>query len=71
MWIDAKKFTVVNGSDDTWSVRSEGNEINTETSTINSTKKPKTIDFTPTEGDGIRISIPWDLSALSDNWRCD
>ena len=53
MWTDAKKLTVVNGSDDTWSLRSEGNEIRKVTSTINLTKKPKTIDFTPTEGEGI------------------
>jgi uncharacterized protein (TIGR03067 family) len=49
---DAKKITVVNGSDGTWSVRSEGKEISKGTSTFDPTKKPKTIDFTPTEGGG-------------------
>lgn len=49
---DAKKLTVVNGSDGTWSIRSEGNEVTKGTSTIDPTKKPKTLDFTPTEGEG-------------------
>lgn len=48
---DAKKVTVVNGSDGTWSVRSEGKEIVKGTSTIYPTQKPRIIDFTPTEGD--------------------
>ena len=47
---DAKKFTVVNGSDGTWSLRSDGMEICKGTSTIDPTKKLKTIDFTFTEG---------------------
>jgi uncharacterized protein (TIGR03067 family) len=49
---DAKKFTVVNGSDGTWILRDEDREINRGTSTIDPTKKPKAIDFTVTEGDG-------------------
>ena len=49
---DAKKLTVVNCSDGTWSIRSEGNEVTKGTSTIDPTKKPKTLDFTPTEGEG-------------------
>ena len=49
---DAKKLKVVNGSDGTWSLFSEGKEISKGTSTIDPTKKPKTIDFTPTEGEG-------------------
>jgi len=49
---DAKKFTVVNGSDGTWSLRSEGNVISKGISTFDPTTKPKTIDFTPTEGGG-------------------
>ncbi|MEX0713417.1 MAG: TIGR03067 domain-containing protein [Pirellulales bacterium] len=49
---DATKLTVVNGSDGTWSLRSEDKEISKGTSTIDPTKKPKTIDFTPTEGEG-------------------
>ena len=47
---DAKKLTVVNGSDGTWSLLSEDKEISKGTSTFDPTKKPKTIDFTPTEG---------------------
>jgi uncharacterized protein (TIGR03067 family) len=49
---DAKKITVVNGDDGTWSVRSEGKEISKGTSTFDPTQKPKTIDFTPTESGG-------------------
>jgi uncharacterized protein (TIGR03067 family) len=49
---DAKKLTVVNGSDGTWSLRSEDKEISKGTSTIDPTKKRKTIDFTITEGEG-------------------
>ena len=49
---DAKKLTVVNGSDGTWSLRSEGKEISKGTSTIDPTKNPKTIDLTWTEGEG-------------------
>lgn len=48
---DAKKITVVNDSDGTWSVRSEGKEISMGTSTFDPTTTPKTIDFTPTEGE--------------------
>lgn len=47
---DASKFTVVNGADGAWSLRSEGNEIIKGTSTIDPTQKPKTIDFMPTSG---------------------
>lgn len=49
---DAKKITVANGDDGIWSVRSEGKEIGKGTSIFDPTKKPKTIDFTPTEGGG-------------------
>jgi uncharacterized protein (TIGR03067 family) len=52
MEADARKLTVVNGSDGTWSLRSEGQEVSKGTSTVDPTKKPKTIDLTPTEGDG-------------------
>jgi uncharacterized protein (TIGR03067 family) len=47
---DAKKITVVNQADGTWSIQLEGKEIAKGTSEINPTSKPKTIDFTPTEG---------------------
>jgi uncharacterized protein (TIGR03067 family) len=48
---DAKKLTVVNGSDGTWKLLSEGKELIKGTSTFDPLNKPKTIDFTPTEGD--------------------
>ena len=48
---DANQLTVVNGSDGTWSLRSEGKEIGKGTSTFDPNQKPKTIDFTPTTGD--------------------
>lgn len=48
---EAQKLSVVNGSDGAWSIRSEGKEIGKGTSAIDPTAEPKTIDFTPTEGD--------------------
>ena len=48
---DAKALTVVNGADGTWSLRDKGEERSKGTSTFDPTKKPKTIDFTPTIGD--------------------
>ena len=48
---DARKLSVVNGSDGTWSLFSEDGGVWKGTSTIDPTKTPKTIDFTPTEGD--------------------
>ena len=49
---DAKKLTMVNGPDGTWSLRSEDKEISKGISTFDPTTKPKSIDFTPTEGEG-------------------
>jgi uncharacterized protein (TIGR03067 family) len=49
---DAKKITVVNGPDGTWTLFSDGQEIGKGTNSFDPTKKPKTIDFTQTEGDG-------------------
>jgi len=49
---DAEKLLVVNGSDGTWTLLSAGKEISKGTSTIDPTRNPKTIDFTPTEGAG-------------------
>lgn len=49
---DARKLTVINGSDGTWSLLSEGKEICQGTSSFDPTKKPKTIDFKITEGGG-------------------
>jgi uncharacterized protein (TIGR03067 family) len=48
---DAKKLSVVNGSDGTWSLRSDGNEIAKGTSTIDPTQNLRTIDITATDGD--------------------
>src|SRR5262245_26216461 len=52
MEADARKITVVNGSDGTWSIRLEEKEISKGTSTIDPTRQPRTIDFTSTEGEG-------------------
>jgi uncharacterized protein (TIGR03067 family) len=49
---DAKKLTVVIGSDGTWNLYLEDKENNKGTSTIDPSKKPKTIDLTPAKGDG-------------------
>jgi uncharacterized protein (TIGR03067 family) len=49
---DAKKITVVNGPDGTWTLFSDGKEVGKGTNSFDPTKKPKTIDFTQTEGDG-------------------
>ena len=49
---DIQKLRVVNDSDGTWNLRSEGKEISKGTSTFDPTTKPKAIDFTPTEGEG-------------------
>jgi uncharacterized protein (TIGR03067 family) len=47
---DAKKITVVNHVDGTWSIRVDDKEIAKGTSEIDPTQNPKTIDFTPSEG---------------------
>ena len=49
---DANKLKVVNGSDGTWSLFSEGKEVSNGTSTIDPTKQPKSIDFTATDAQG-------------------
>ncbi len=49
---DARKLSVVNGADGTWSLQSEGKETAHGTSAINPIGKPKTIDFTIAEGGG-------------------
>src|SRR5271165_31407 len=48
---DFKKMKVVNGLDGTWSLQVEGRDVWKGTSQINPSKKPKTIDFTPSEGE--------------------
>jgi len=42
---DARRLTVVNRADGTWSLWSEGEVVTEGTSTIDPLKKPKTIDF--------------------------
>ena len=49
---DAKKLSVVNGPGETWSLFFEGKEVAKGTNSFDPTKKPKTIDFTITEGGG-------------------
>ncbi len=49
---DGENSTVVNGPDGTWTLHENGKVAGKGTSTIDPTKKPKTIDFTVTEGDG-------------------
>ena len=49
---DARKLSVVNGPDGVWSLLSEGKEVAKGTNAFDPTKKPKTIDFTITEGGG-------------------
>lgn len=49
---DARKITVVNGSDGTWTVLSDDQEISRGTSTIDPLENPRTIDITVTDGDG-------------------
>ncbi|TVQ01070.1 MAG: TIGR03067 domain-containing protein [Planctomycetaceae bacterium] len=50
---DIRPLTVTNEADGTWVLRSAGKEISRGTSTIDPTKTPKTIDFTPTSGGGV------------------
>jgi len=50
--VGAEGFSVVNGSDGTWSLLYEGREISKGTSTLDPTKKVKCIDFTEAEGTG-------------------
>ncbi len=49
---EARKHTVINKADGTWSLRKEGEVISKGTSSIDPTKTPKTLDFTVTEGEG-------------------
>ncbi len=49
---DAEKITVVNDDKGAWIIKVEGKQISYGTSTFDPTKKPKTIDFIPSEGAG-------------------
>ena len=48
---DARRLTVVNRADGTWSLWSEGEMVSKGTSTIDPLQKPKTIDFHVIDGD--------------------
>ena len=45
-----KKLTVVNGSDGTWAIRSDGKEFSSGTSNFEPMNKPKTLEFMPNVG---------------------
>ena len=61
---DARKLKVVNGADGSWSLFFDGKEISKGSSTIDPMGKPKTIDFTITEGEakGNRYQGIYELS---------
>ncbi len=48
---DVRKLTVINGSDGSWELLAEGKHVTRGDSTFDPTKTPKTLDFSPTEGD--------------------
>lgn len=48
---DSGKMIVVNGADGSWNLTVDGQEIVQGTTMIDPSKKPKTIDITPTTGD--------------------
>lgn len=48
---DARKLSVLNGADGSWSLRSEDKEVNRGRNILDPTKKPKTIDVIVIEGD--------------------
>ena len=48
---DARKLSVVNGADGSWSVRSEGGEVIRGRNILDPSKKPKAIDLIVIEGD--------------------
>jgi uncharacterized protein (TIGR03067 family) len=49
---DARKLTVLNGKDESWTLYSEGKEVAKGTNSFDPTQTPKTMDFTITEGGG-------------------
>ena len=65
---DTRKIAVVNGNDGTWTVRSEGKVISRGKSTVDPTKTPAMINFTPTEGGGKGEQFPG-IYELSTNTR--
>lgn len=54
---DVRKFTVVNGADGSWSLRSEGNEIHRGRNVLDPSKKPKTIDVIVIDGGKDTLTI--------------
>jgi uncharacterized protein (TIGR03067 family) len=48
---DAKKITVINGADGSWTIEMDGKEIAKGTNEIDPTKKPKTIDIKMADGE--------------------
>ncbi len=65
---DARKLTVVNGSDGTWSLRSEGKEVSRGTTNVDPTKKTRTIDIRPTDGGG-KDNLYLGIYELGENTR--
>lgn len=65
---DAKKITVINGSDGTWRIQLEGREISKGTSVFDPSQRPKTIDFTPTDGEG-KSELHVGIYELGENTR--
>ena len=47
---DARKLTVVNGADGSWSLRSDGDELNRGRNILDPSKKPKAIDVIVIDG---------------------
>lgn len=47
---ETRKMTVVNGADDSWSFRTEGNVVASGTNVLDPTKSPKTIDLIVIDG---------------------
>ena len=51
MEADIRKLSVINGTDGTWTLRVDGKAIASGTSTFDPQANPKTIDFTPENGE--------------------
>lgn len=49
---DARKIVVINHANGGWTLKVDDKQISKGTNKIDPTKKPKTMDFTPTEGEG-------------------
>jgi len=48
---DAKKITIVNGADGTWTARSDGQDILKGTSNVDPTKDPRQVELIPDDGE--------------------